>query len=178
MKVNLGAGRQAYEHPGYISVDIRRSDGIDYVWDCNNGLPQKEMNASTIFTLGVDMLDDVNVLKVFPDNSVDEFLCKHFLEHLTTEGFMRLMDEMWDALKPGGILWVKVPNAEHIRAADSDPTHQKRFTKWTFDYFTKESLAAFPYTDKAWKILEGYPKVNGTSPDDLWELEFKLTPDK
>jgi hypothetical protein len=33
LKVNLGAGRQAYEHPGYINVDIIKSDGIDYVWD-------------------------------------------------------------------------------------------------------------------------------------------------
>src|SRR3990167_420523 len=41
MKVNLGAGRQAYEHSGYVSVDIIPSDGIDYIWDCENGLPKR-----------------------------------------------------------------------------------------------------------------------------------------
>lgn len=171
MKVNLGAGRQAYEHQGYINVDIRKSDDIHVIWNLENGLPRqtwKKVDEEYI---------EAPEYKMFPDNTVDEFLCKHSLEHLTTEGFMQLMDEMWDALKSGGILWVKVPNAEHVRAADSDPTHQKRFTKWTFDYFTRESLAAFPYTTKAWKILEGYPKVNG-SEGDWWELEWKLTPDK
>jgi hypothetical protein len=88
------------------------------------------------------------------------------------------MDEMYDALKSDGILHVLVPNGEHIRAAHSDPTHRKVFTRWTFDYFTRETLAAYPYTDKPWKILEGYPKVNGTEPDDLWELEWILQPDK
>ena len=171
MKVNLGAGRQAYEHPGYINVDIIGSDDINFVWDCNNGLPRQTWKK-------VDEEYVTNTeYKVFPDNTVDEFLCKHFLEHLTTEGFMRLMDEMWDALKPDGILHVLVPNAEHIRAADSDPTHRKRFTRWTFDYFTKESLAAYPYTEKPWKILDGYPKVNG-SEGDWWELEWILQPDK
>lgn len=170
MKVNLGAGLQAYEHKGYVNVDIIKSDGIDIQWNLEFGLPLrsdfKKFSANFF-------LDD----RVFADNAVDEFLCFHFLEHLTTDGFMRLMDNMHDALKSSGILWVKVPNGEHTRAAYSDPTHRKVFTRWTFDYFTKESLAAYPYTTKAWRILEGYPKVNG-SEGDWWELEWKLTPDK
>ena len=161
MRVNLGAGLQAYEHPGYINVDAIRSGDIHIVWNCENGLPR-----------------DHKGTKIFDNNSVDEFLCKHFLEHLSVDGFMRLMDEMWDALVPNGVLHIFVPNAEHIRAAYSDPTHRKVFTVGTFEYFTKEMLAAYPYTTKAWRILEGYPKVNGTAPDDLWEIEVKLQPCK
>ena len=172
LRINLGAGRQAYEHPGYISVDIIKTDGIDIVWDCNLGLPRDvKYWSGPGFPHGFDVSP-----KVFGDNTVDEFLCKHFLEHLSTDGFMRIMDEIHDALKPGGILHILVPNGEHIRAAHSDPTHRKVFTRWTFDYFTKESLAAFPYTTKAWRILDG-PKING-SEGDWWEIEVKMTPDK
>ncbi len=154
VRVNLGAGLQAYEHPGYIAVDVIQSEGIDIVWDCNRGLPSE----------------------VAGENSVDEFLCKHFLEHLTHEGFFRLMDAMWVALKPGGVLRVFVPNGEHVIAAHSDPTHRLVFTRGTMDYFTKEVLAAYPYTDRPWKILKF--SVNGTPPDDLWELAWEMTPDK
>jgi len=160
LRVNLGAGLQAYEHPGYVSVDRIQSEGIDIVWDCERGLPIKA--------------DAWAYKKVFDDNTVDEFLCKHFLEHIGN--LLSLMDEMWDALKPGGILHIYVPNANHIRAAWSDPTHVRCFTPETFDYWTHATLAAYPYTNKEWEIVER--KVNGTPPDDLWEIEVIMSPVK
>jgi len=163
MKVNLGAGRQAYEHSGYVSVDIIPSDGIDYIWDCENGLP-KRLDGSG------------NLIKVFPDNTVDEFLCRHFLEHI--RNLISFIDELWDALKPNGILHIFVPNAECPRAAWGDPTHVRAFSVISFSYFTKEALVAYPYTDKPWRIDEGYPRINGTPPDDLWEIEIIMRPDK
>ena len=88
------------------------------------------------------------------------------------------MDELWEALKPNGILKIYVPNAECPRAAWGDPGHIGAFSVLTFGYFTRQTLVAFPVTDKPWKILNGYPKVNGVAPDDLWELEWWMTPDK
>jgi predicted SAM-dependent methyltransferase len=184
IKVNLGAGLQAYEWPGYISVDKIPSEGIDIVWDCEMGLPRhaeqwsgpENPYVSTISPVGI-ALATKEPEKTFADNTVDEFLCKHFLEHLSNDGFMRLMDEMHDALKPDGVLHIMVPNCEHPRAAYGDPTHKMRFHVTTFDYFTHETLAAFPYTDKEWEIVEG-PEIRGTPPDDLWEIYVAMRPIK
>ena len=181
IKVNLGAGLQAYEHLGYISVDKIKSDGIDIVWDCEMGLPRVTDKWGDIvydelpieqYRSGIQFV----ARKVFEDNTVGEFLCKHFLEHLSNDGFMRLMDEMYDALKPDGRLIIHVPNTEHRKAARGDPTHKMEFHETTFDYFTHEILAAFPYTKKAWKILKR--EVRGTPPDDLWEIYVEMQPDK
>jgi hypothetical protein len=176
LRVNLGAGLQAYEHPGYVSVDRIHSEGIDIVWDLENGLPKKDFYLLTsmlsMFSHGAENLTSLD--KIFEDGTVDEFLCKHSLEHV--RNLLPLMDEMWDALKPGGILHIYVPNANHIRAAWSDPTHVRCFTPETFDYWTHATLAAYPYTKKEWEIVER--KVNGTPPDDLWEIEVIMSPVK
>jgi SAM-dependent methyltransferase len=173
VRVDLGSGRQAGETPGYIHIDIIPNEQNDYTWDLNNGLPKRtwEKLPNGVFETHKDY-------KVFQDNTADEFRAHHSLEHLNNDGFMRLMDELWDALKPNGILHIYVPNAEHIRAAHSDPTHRMTFTKWTWEYFTPPSLVAFPYTQKAWTIDEGYPRINGTPPDDLYEIEVIMRPVK
>lgn len=152
MKVQLGGGRQSYEHPGYISIDVIPSDGVDIVYDLENGLPSK-----------------------FLENSVDEFLAKHVLEHI--RNLMPLMDDMWSVLKPDGVLHIMVPNGHHLRSAYSDPTHVRTFVPETFRYWTQESLNAYPYTNKAWRIHEGYPRVNG-SEGDWWEIECVMSPVK
>jgi SAM-dependent methyltransferase len=170
LKVDLGSGLQASEVPDYIHVDKRPGEDIDYVWDLECGLPTAYPPGSS----GSDYAPPPRE-PVFPPNSVDEFQAHHVLEHI--HNLIPLMDEMWTALKPDGRLHICVPNAEHTRAAWSDPTHVRAFTKATFDYFTPETLAAFPYTRKPWKIVKG-PIINGTPPDDLWEIEVVMQPIK
>ena len=171
-KVNLGGGRQSYEHPGYVSVDRIKSDGVNIVWDLESGLPKKFIHDLVSSSGSYGPTYEVSV---FPDDSVDEFLSKHCFEHV--RNLLPLMDEIWDALKPDGTLHVMVPNGHHIRAAYSDPTHVRTFVPETFQYWTQESLNAYPYTDKAWRIHDGYPKVNGAD-DDWWEIEVKMSPVK
>lgn len=158
--VDLGSGRQAMEVPSHIHVDIAELPHIEYVCDLNFGLPKKK---------GVC---------VFENSSVDEFRAHHIFEHIDVGSFIPLLNDIWDALKPDGILKIYVPNASHVEAAWSDPTHVRAFTPKTFWYFTKEGYDAFAYTDKTWTILNGYPRVNGTPPDDLWEIEVHMSPNK
>lgn len=170
--VDLGSGRQAMEVPDHIHVDIVALPNIEYVWDLNNGLPKL-----TWKRVGNDYVSTPQY-KVFPDNSVEGFRAHHIFEHIEIKNFIPLMDEIWIALKPGGILKVYVPNAAHSVAAWGDPTHVRAFVPQTFWYFTREGYNAYAYTNKTWTILDGYPKVNGTPPDDLWEIECWMTPDK
>ena len=154
IRLNLGSGLQAYEAgEGWIHIDIR-DFGDNRIWDLEWGLP--------------------------PDikpNSVEEVRAHHVLEHLSNTGFMHLMDRMWIVLKPDGILHIWVPNTEHRKAARADPTHRMEFHVTTFDYFTPATLVAFPYTDKSWEYIM-LPKINGTPPDDLWEIETIMKPIK
>lgn len=156
--VNLGSGYESYGHSDYITVDRLSIPGVNIQWDLENGLPMKDGS------------------KVFQDNTVDCFFARHVLEHI--RNLIPLMDEMWDALKNGGILHIYVPNGHHVEAAYADPTHVRTFVPKTFEYFTKKSLIVYPYTTKMWRIHDGYPIVNGTPPDDLWEIECIMSPVK
>jgi len=180
MKIDLGSGCQAGEVPDYIHIDIMDLPDIEYVWDLNMGLPKRTWSKSDkVGGIGeyAKNWTQNGSYKVFEDNTVDEIRSHHCFEHLTVEGFMKLMDELWDALKPDGILKVYVPNAECPRAAWGDPTHRKAFSTITFSYFTRGGLSGHPYTNKAWEIVEE-PEVRGTPPDDLWEIYCSMRPDK
>ena len=169
--VDLGSGRQWSEVPDHIHIDILPGEHIECEWDLERGLPKMSWDRTTDGTLQAR-----DRYKIFSDNSVDEFRAHHCLEHI--RNLIPLMNEMWSALKPSGVLKVYVPNAECPRAAWGDPTHVRAFSTITFSYFTRDGLVSHPYTDKAWKIFDGYPKVNGTPPNDLWELECYMSPDK
>lgn len=169
LKIQLGGGLQSYEHPDHLSIDIIPSKDVKWAWDLERGLPK---------TRSVGTSDGTNYNeywnKVIDDNSVDEILAKHVLEHI--HNLIPLMDECHDALKIDGKMIIKVPNAYHIRAAWSDPTHCRAFVAETFDYFTHETIAAYPYTKKEWIILKR--EVRGTPPDDLWEIYCEMRPVK
>lgn len=177
MKVDLGSGRQAMEVPDHVHVDLVNLPHIDYVWDLNNGLPRITIGKGMPGQGQYSQFYSAQVIKAFADNTVDEFRAHHIFEHIKVEKFINLMNEIWEALKPDGVLKVYVPNAAHVEAAWSDPTHVRAFTARTFWYFTQEGYAAFAYTDKTWTILNGYPKING-SEGDWWEIEVHMTPNK
>lgn len=105
MKFNLGCGRQA--EPGFVNVDRRPLDGVDVVLDIDGPWPWGE-------------------------NSVDAIRAWHILEHV--EDLPAFMDKAWRVLRPGGVLNVRVPHHRH-RNADTDPTHIRRFTEHSFDYW-------------------------------------------
>lgn len=91
-------------------------------------------------TLGVDQVN-VGVTDVIADleapalpfraGSVSEIHVYHVLEHVN---FVRLMDEFYRVLEPGGLLHIRVPHASSFSFWD-DPTHIRPFTSVTFDYW-------------------------------------------
>lgn len=82
MKLNLGCGPNKLD--GYVGCDIIDHPGVDYVCSVDN-LP-------------------------FDDESVDEVLCEHIIEHLTVEQFNRSIVEWRRVLKPGGYLVLECPD--------------------------------------------------------------------
>lgn len=120
-KVDLACGVRKKED--YIGVDREEGDGVDIVHD----------------------------LLTFPwpfeNESVYEFNCEHFVEHIPIQfadgsfGLHRFMEEVWRCLMPSGTIKIVAPYFTSIRAWQ-DPTHTRAITELTFNYFNKEKAKA------------------------------------
>jgi len=120
MKLNLGCGSDYRQ--GYINVD--RVSGV------------------------ADVVHDLNVFPYpWPDNSADEVVARHVLEHL--EDIRKVMDELWRILKPGGQLLIYVPHFSHFQAL-THPEHRHAFHYNSFQMFTPQSDER--YTNCLWEV--------------------------
>ena len=120
-KLNLGSGN--LNIPGYISVDSSPLVKPDILIDLN----------------------DRHCLNMFHDNSVDEILCYHVLEHINN--FIPLMKEIHRVCKPGAKIYVKCPFFSSW-GQYNDPTHCRFFSTHTFDYFNKGNYSHETNTNK------------------------------
>lgn len=98
---------------GYLNLDVVDIPGVDVVWNLE----------ITPYP--------------FKDNQFEEVVANHVLEHLSD--LVSVVDELHRVCKPGDLIKVRVPyfaSPEH----HNDPTHKRKFTYKTFNYFTKESI--------------------------------------
>lgn len=86
----------------------------------------------------VDIVGDIfDVLKQFPDNSIDAIYSFHFFEHISDLSL--LISEIGRILKTGGKLEVVVPHFSNPYFY-SDYTHSTFFGLYSFCYFAKNSM--------------------------------------
>jgi ubiquinone/menaquinone biosynthesis C-methylase UbiE len=108
--IELGCGPS--KKNGVIGIDVFPLDGVDIVADLENGL------------------------NFIPDNTVDELLSVHFLEHISN--LELLIKEIYRVLKPDGVHNVIVPHFSNPHYY-SDLTHKKFFGLYTFDYYATDT---------------------------------------
>lgn len=98
---------------------------------------------------GVDVVHDLTKFPYpFADDSVDEIVSNHFVEHLTGDDFIKHFDECYRILKMGGKMAVSHPYCFSVRAFQ-DPTHKTFIPTERYQYF-----------DKNWRVankLDHYP---------------------
>lgn len=114
MKLNIGCGRNAML--GWVNVDSVALPGVGIV--TNLDVPHFEGRPLA----GVD------------DNSVDEILCSHVLEHIVHP--LPLMQELWRVAAPGALMTIRVPYGSSDDAWE-DPTHVRAFFLQSFGYFSQ-----------------------------------------
>jgi SAM-dependent methyltransferase len=86
VKLNLGCGDKVL--PGYVNVDVAESRA--------GKRP--------------DLLCDLHRLATFEDNSVDEILSVHVVEHFWRWEVVDVLKEWVRVLKPGGLMVLECPN--------------------------------------------------------------------
>lgn len=119
MKLNIGCGNKILAD--YHSIDIKPLDAENYsAWDLN------------IISWKIKG-------EIIPDNSVEELLAIHVMEHLgrTTEEYFNIWKEIYRIMKPSGIIKIIVPHPMHDNFRN-DPTHIRPITPSGLSMFSKK----------------------------------------
>jgi predicted SAM-dependent methyltransferase len=111
VKVNLGCGRNIL--PGWVNLDFAPLPGVDVVANLD-GCAEQPLP--------------------FADDSVDEFLLSHVLEHLVEP--LALLQELHRIAKPETRAVVRVPYGGSDDAFE-DPTHVHQYFLNSFGYFSQ-----------------------------------------
>jgi len=120
-KLNVGCGRNALA--GWINLDFMPLPGVDIVAD---------LDACDSEPLPID------------DDSTDEFLLSHVLEHIRKP--LPLMQELYRIARPDALCVVRCPHGASDDAW-TDPTHLRPYYHGSFGYFSQ------PYY---WRADYGY----------------------
>ena len=104
----------------------------------------------------IDVAHDLNVYPwPFEDGAFGVIVARAVFEHLQ-DTLLVSVGECWRILRPGGLLYMKLPMWDHERSYD-DVTHHWRFTLRSCDVFDPDipfgSNYSF-YTDRKWKIVK------------------------
>ncbi len=103
----------------------------------------------------VDIVHDLNVTPwPFSPDTFVHISAVHVVEHL--DNLVKFMDQCWDLLQKGGSLYIETPEAGgDPDLTHADPTHVRCYRRHTFiNYFTREGIDNFGYTNKPWSMLE------------------------
>lgn len=111
--INIGAGEYFY-HPKWKNYDLYEDSLVENVEHFYN----------------YDLRETAKY--PFPENDVDIFYCSHTMEHIPSDAINTVVKRLYDALKPGGILRVVVPDAGLILDAydNKDFDFFKAYQSW------------------------------------------------
>jgi predicted SAM-dependent methyltransferase len=122
----------------------------------------------------IEVAHDLDVLPwPWADGSFDKVVATSVFEHLRIN-LVEALDECWRLLRPGGILYVKLPHWKHDNAY-LDPTHYWRYSVHTLKMFDPETGLGKRYgfyTERKWRIVKG-PRLNNARSSFAATLEVR-----
>lgn len=144
-RVEYGTAHQFPDADGDFSTKVA-SDLVRIDLACGATKKEGYKGMDKFAVEGVDIVHD---LLTFPwpleDNSVFEFECSHFVEHIPIilpngeYGLYAFMNEVYRCLMPGGAIHIRAPYFASMEAWQ-DPTHTRAITDRTFMYFDKKMI--------------------------------------
>ncbi len=141
--IDLGCGKR--KKPGAVGIDIASIPGVDIIADVMKPLPLR-------------------------DNSVDEIVASHIVEHV--DDFLDFMGEVWRVCKPGALVYFRFPHGSSKYVTWKDPTHKRGVFLATFEYFdpnTFDGKAWGYYHPAKFEITER--RINFNMNSDIWETQ-------
>ena len=144
LKINLGAGFNKI--PGYVSLDYDIKTNPDY-----------------IINLETDNLP-------FENNSIDEVLAFHILEHLG-DGYFHCLQEIYRVCKDGSKIQIKVPYHLSDDFYD-DPTHRRPITWKSFYSLSKKVNKFYKENNYSNSLLADYLSVDF----EIQKYNYKVHP--
>lgn len=125
MKLNAGCGLTPIE--GWVNLDIAELPGVDIVADLTKPLP-------------------------FDDDTFDEILLSHVLEHM--ENPLDVMAELHRVAKPDCTMIIRVPHGAHDNAWE-DQTHVRPYFPGSFGAFAQQYYRKADYGYRGdWRTVQ------------------------
>lgn len=147
-QLNVGCGRNIKE--GWINLDSRALPGVDLVHDLEN-----------LRARPIDL----------PDESVEQFLLSHVIEHVRDS--LGLMQELWRLARPNATAVIRTPHGGSDDAWE-DQTHLRAYFPKSFGFFSQPFYwrADYGYTgdwnpEKVTLLVNG-ARCKGMSPEQTF----------
>ncbi len=153
MRLNLGCGFD--KRDGFLNVDAYEACAPDEIVDLNT-LPWP-----------------------WDDDSVDEVLLRHVLEHLGAEvpTFLGIMKELWRICRHGAVITITVPHPRHDHFLN-DPTHVRAITPQGLEMFSLKKNREWAKSGAANSLLAMQTGVDfdlfdvAMIPDEPWHSQY------
>ena len=111
IKLNVGCGRNIL--PEWTNLDVAASPGVDIVYDLERA---------------------AEIRLPLEENTVDEFLLSHVLEHVSNA--LPMMQELYRVARPDAKAIIRLPHGASDDAWE-DPTHVRSYFPQSFSYFAQ-----------------------------------------
>jgi SAM-dependent methyltransferase len=130
--IEIGALHKPLPVPDHIRV--RYVDHADA-----DVLARRHPEEARVGIVPVDVIDNGETLATFADSSVDFVIANHFLEH--AEDTLRTLANLFRVLRPGGALYLAIPDLRFTFDRDRPPTPFSHLER-DFDFGPAESRVA------------------------------------
>jgi len=128
-KIRLDVACGTNKQSGFVGMDYRKLNGVDIVHDAER-LPWP-----------------------VPAGSCSVVLMSHIWEHLKPWLSIKIANEVWRVLEPGGQWWLVTPYANSFGYLQ-DPTHCNPANEVTWEYFDPRFNLFEVYEPKPFKIMK------------------------
>jgi predicted SAM-dependent methyltransferase len=139
-KINLGCGQVKLD--GYINIDNNPDMKPDLLCNVIEGFP------------------------FFEDGIIEEVRAYDFLEHIPAgKSVIKVMEEIYRVLKPGGKFESSTPDAQYGQAAFQDPTHISFWVQNSWLYYSDRAYSSLYGIKAHFKIqlMERVPSLESNS---------------